>query len=193
MQRVTVVIQMDNLWDELLQKVRSYNLDGLEREVFINIQQAKEYYLAIENTSSLTAPLYLFYYMVSLARVIYICKKRLPFKEVLHGLTTRKEENCVTVKANGTFPIFHSIVSSERIKPGTKFCIEDLLGMIPWISDIENPPIPPVSASYLLSFLLSMLSRYEPVIWDRVREDYNINLFLRETPKMFLSEVIKVL
>lgn len=182
---------MDELWNELLEKIGSYNLGGLEEEALLNIQQAREYIFAMENTSTLTAPLYLFYYMVSLARVIYICKKRLPFKEVLHGLTTRKDQDCVTVKANGTFPIFHSLISTQKIKPGTKFCLDELLGMIPWVSEIENTPIPPISASYLLAFLLSMLSRYEPAIWDRFRSDYSITLFLNKTPKIFLAEIIK--
>lgn len=186
-----MVIQMDSLWEELEKRVRSYNLGELEREALLNIHQAREYLLAIGDASTLTGPLYLFYYMVSLARVIYVCKKRSPFKEVLHGLTTRREETCVTVKANGTFPIFHSIISGKKIKPGTRFCIEELLGMIPWVSNVENTPLPAISASYLLGFLLSMLSRYEPVIWDRFREDHNINLFLKETPRMFLQEVIK--
>lgn len=184
---------MNDLWNELLEKVRGYNLGSLEEDALLNIQQAREYILAMENTSTLTSPLYLFYYMVSLARVTYICKKRLPFKEVLHGLTTRKDGSCVTVKANGTFPIFHSLISDKKIKPGTKFCLEELLGMIPWVSEAENPPIPPISASYLLAFLMSMLSRYEPVLWARLRSDYSIGLFLRNTPKIFLIEIIKEL
>jgi len=188
-----VVIQMDNLWNELSEKVMSYKLGALEEEVGLNIQQAREYHLAMESVTSLTSPLFLFYYMVSLARVIFICKKRQPFKEVLHGLTTRKEGITVTVKANGTFPILHSIISGTRIKPGTRFGIEELIGMIPWISEIDNPQLPPISASYLLCFLLSMLSRYEPVIWDRIRKEYSILIFLRETPHCFLEEVIKVL
>ncbi|MBC7320324.1 hypothetical protein H5T89_06735 [bacterium] len=184
---------MDELWNELSEKVKSYNLGTLEEEANLNIQQAREYYSAMETVTSLTSPLFLFYYMVSLARVIFICKKKLPFKEVLHGLTTRKEGISVTVKAHGTFPILHSIVSETRIKPGTKFSIEELIGMIPWISEIENPQLPPISASYLLCFLLSMLSRYEPVIWDKIRREYSISLFLRETPSNFLLEIIKVL
>lgn len=193
MQKVTVVIQMDKLWNELSEKIKSYNLGNLEEEVNLNIQQAREYYLAMENTSTLTSPLFLFYFMVSLARVIFICKKKQPFKEVLHGLTTRKEGISVTVKAHGTFPILHSIISGTRIKPGTKFGIEELISMIPWISKIENPQLPPISASYILCFLLSMLSRYEPVIWDDIRKEYSIGLFLREAPIYFLDEVVKAL
>ncbi|MGC8971431.1 MAG: YaaC family protein [bacterium] len=193
MQKVTAVIQMDELWNELLERIRSYNLGILEEEVNLNIQQAREYYLAIENVSTLTSPLFLFYFMVSLARVIFICKKKQPFKEVLHGLTTRKEGISVTVKAHGTFPILHSIISGTKIKPGTKFTVEELISMIPWISEIENPQLPPLSASYILCFLLSMLSRYEPVIWDSIRKEYSIGLFLRKTPLYFLEEVIKVL
>lgn len=193
MQKATVPIQMDELWNKLLEKIKFYNLGALEEEVKLNIQQAREYCLSLENTTSLTSPLFLFYYMVSLARVIFICKKKLPFKEVLHGLTTRKEGISVTVKAHGTFPILHSIICEKRIKPGTKFCIEELISMIPWISKIENTQLPPISASYLLCFLLSMLSRYEPVTWDRIRREYRIEFFLRETPLRFLEEVIKVL
>ncbi len=193
MRKAIAVIQMDELWKELLEKVKFYNLGTLEDEVSLNIQQAQEYYLAIENTTSLTNPLFLFYYMVSLARIIFICKKKSPFKEVLHGLTTRKEGTSVTVKAHGTFPTLHNIISEHKIKPGTKFCIEELLGMIPWISNIENPKLPPISASYLLCFLLSMLSRYEPVVWNKIRREYSIEFFLRKTPLYFLEEVVKLL
>lgn len=193
MQKATAVIQMDKLWDELLEKIKTYNLGNLEEEANLNIQQAREYYLAIENVSTLTSPLFLFYFMVSLARVIFICKKKQPFKEVLHGLTTRKEGISVTVKTHGTFPILHSIVSGIKIKPGTKFSIEELISMIPWISEIENPQLPPISASYILCFLLSMLSRYEPVVWDSIRKEYSIGLFLREAPFYFLEEVVKTL
>ncbi|MGC9064528.1 MAG: YaaC family protein, partial [bacterium] len=83
-------------------------------------------------------------------------------------LTTRKEGISVTVKTYGTFPTLHSIVAKERIKPGTRFGIEDLLSMIPWISKIETQNIPPLSASYLLGFLLSMISRYDPILWNTV-------------------------
>ncbi|MCX7795613.1 MAG: YaaC family protein [bacterium] len=193
MQKATVVIQMDELWGKLLEKIKSYNLGNLEEEVVLNIHQAQEYHSALENTTSLTSPLILFYYMVSLVRIIFICKKKLPFKEVLHGLTTRKEGTSVTVKAHGTFPIIHSIISKTKIKPGTKFCLEELVNMIPWITEIEDPPLPPISTSYLLCFLLSMLSRYEPVVWDKIRKEFSIELFLRETSSYFLEEVIKVL
>jgi len=193
MQKATAVIQMDSLWNKLIEKVRSYNLGELEEEALLNIEQAREYSFCLDNSSTLTSPLYLFYYMVSLVRVIFVCKKRLQFKEVLHGLTTRGERLQVRVKAHGTFPTLHSIISGEKIKPGTKFGIEELLSIIPWVLETENSSFPPISASYLLGFLLSMLSRYEPMIWNTVRLDYNITLFLKETPTYFLEELVKVL
>jgi len=193
MQKAIVGIQMDSLWNELIEKVRSYNLEALEEEALLNIEQAKEYSLCLESISTLTSPLYLFYYMVSLGRIIFVCKKRLPFKEVLHGLTNRRDGLQVRVKAHGTFPTLHSIISGEKIKPGTTFGIEELLTMIPWVYYVENPVLPPISSSYLLGFLLSMLSRYEPTLWNTIRLDYNITLFLKETPKHFLEELIKVL
>lgn len=145
------------------------------------LSQAREYMRLAKSASLLSKPHLLFCSFSLFAKALIASKLGAPKDEPTHGLTnrgTREEGNTllereVIVKEKGLFQSFHLCFSSTPIKSGTRFKMRDLMGCVegmdfPRVLNLDEP-----SAHLAISFLLSMICRYEPMKWQNgLREEW---------------------
>jgi len=137
------------------------------------LSQAREYLRLAKSASLLSKPHLLFCSFSLFAKALIASKLSTPKDEPTHGLTnrgTREEgdtllEREVIVKEKGLFQSLHLCFASSPIKSGTRLKMRDLLGCVesmdfPKVLNLDEP-----SAHLAISFLLSMICRYEPLKW----------------------------
>ncbi|MCX7845728.1 MAG: YaaC family protein [Dictyoglomaceae bacterium] len=172
------------------------NLLNEEEQHFLHytLKQAKLSFEAKKRVDLYLSPLLLFYGIVALAKITIFLKTHEIPREVLHGLTVRvageksmnwsKEydpgKETILIKEKGLFPTFFKCISSFQIPEGEKFTLEELFLFLNM-----NTSLPPLAVHYLILFLLSMLSRYEPQKWgwtiDRSNLSKKIKRYLEES------------
>ncbi|MGB9857653.1 MAG: YaaC family protein [Dictyoglomaceae bacterium] len=176
------------IFDELEKKL-SNSLNEEER-LFIHytLKQVKLSFLSKRKLDLYIYPLFLFYGLVALAKLTIFLKTHEIPREVLHGLTVRvageKSMNwnkdydpgkeTILVKEKGLFPTFLRSISCYQVPEGEKFTLEELLRYL----DMEVS-LHPLAIHYLILFLLSMLSRYEPQKWGWTLDKSNLSQKIR--------------
>ncbi|MFN3699226.1 MAG: YaaC family protein [Dictyoglomus sp.] len=136
--------------------------------------QAKSNLEIAEKSDFFVSPLLLFYGLVALEKVLILTKNKVIPREVLHGLTVRiageksidwtkdydPRVETVLVKEKGLFPTFYKTISNFSLPEGEKYTLGDL-----YLFLNKKTSLDPLAIHYLILFLLSMLSRYEPQKW----------------------------
>jgi hypothetical protein len=145
------------------------------------LSQAREYIRLAKSASLLSKPHLLFCSFSLFAKALIASKLGAPKDEPTHGLTNRGTreggdtllEREVIVKEKGLFQSLHICFSSSPIKSGARLKMRDLLGCVegmdfPEVLNLDEP-----SAHLAISFLLSMICRYEPLKWQNgLREEW---------------------
>lgn len=148
--------------------------------------QAKSNLEIAEKSDFFVSPLLFFYGLVALAKVLILNKNKVIPREVLHGLTVRiageksidwtkdydPRVETVLVKEKGLFPTFYKTISNFSLPEGEKYTLGDL-----YLFLNKKTSLDPLAIHYLILFLLSMLSRYEPQKWGWA---YEKSYFSRE-------------
>lgn len=136
--------------------------------------QAKNNLEVAEKSDFFVSPLLFFYGLVALAKILILNKNRTIPREVLHGLTVRiageksvdwtkdydPRIETVLIKEKGLFPTFYKTISTFSLPEGEKYTLGDL-----YLFLNKKTSLDPLAIHYLILFLLSMLSRYEPQKW----------------------------
>ncbi|MGC8842814.1 MAG: YaaC family protein [bacterium] len=169
--------------------------DELEHYISFCLSQAKEYLNLAKSASLLSKPHLLFCSFSLFAKALIAAKSTTPKDEPTHGLTNRgarREEGTlleeeVIVKEKGLFQSLHLCFANSPIKSGTRWKMKDLLGCVdgmdfPRVLSLEEP-----SAHLAISFLLSMICRYEPLKWAKGIEEEWIKEYLTIAEERFPS------
>lgn len=136
--------------------------------------QAKNNLEVAEKSGFFVSPLLFFYGLVALAKILILNKYKTIPREVLHGLTVRvageksidwtkdydPRVETVLIKEKGLFPTFYKTISTFSLPEGEKYTLGDL-----YLFLNKKTSLDPLAIHYLILFLLSMLSRYEPQKW----------------------------
>jgi|YelNatPaOPRAMG01_1025707.scaffolds.fasta_scaffold00582_30 hypothetical protein len=138
------------------------------------LKQAKVSFESKNKLNPYIYPLILFYGLVALAKITIFLKTNNIPREVLHGLTVRVAgeksinwdrdydpgKETILIKEKGLFPTFFKCISTYQLPEGEKFTLEELFKYLKMETSLH-----PLAIHYLILFLLSMLSRYEPQKW----------------------------
>jgi len=157
------------------------------------LAQAREYLHLAQYASLLSKPHILFCCFSLFAKALIAAKAGYPKDEPTHGLTnrgTREEgenllEREVIVKEKGLFQSLHLCFANSPIKSGNRLMMGDLLGCVEGMSfpkalDLDEP-----SAHIAISFLLSMICRYEPLRWMKGKNEEWIERYMEIGQKRF--------
>ncbi len=162
------------------------------------LAQAREYLRLAHSASLLSKPHLLFCSFSLFAKALISAKAGYPKDEPTHGLTnrgTREGENLiereVIVKEKGLFQSLHLCFSNFPIKSGTRLSLKSLLGCVegmdfPKLFELEEP-----TAHIAISFLLSMICRYEPLRWMRGKEEKWIEKYMEIATNRFPNLIEK--
>ncbi|MBC7327467.1 hypothetical protein H5T87_05055 [bacterium] len=165
------------------------------------LEQAREFLRLSGSSTPLTKPHLLFCSFSLFAKAFICAKAGEPRDEPTHGLTTRGTreetesllEREVVVKEKGLFQSFHLCFADSQIKSGTRFRLRDLLGCIdglgfPKVLELDEP-----SAHLAITFLLSMICRYEPLRWMKGKEEKWMKRYIEIAEQSFPSFIEEAL
>ncbi|HOJ92304.1 MAG TPA: YaaC family protein [Dictyoglomaceae bacterium] len=158
--------------------------------------QAKSNFETAERSDFFVSPTLYFYGLVALSKIIILKKNKIIPREVLHGLTVRvageksvdwnknydPRVETVLIKEKGLFPTFYKSISRFALPEGEKYTLGELFTYLNRKTSLD-----PLAVHYLILFLLSMLSRYEPQKWGWAYEN---SVFSKEL-KSYLKNVGK--
>lgn len=157
------------------------------------LAQAREYLRLAQAATQLSKPHLLFCSFSLFAKALISAKAGYAKDEPTHGLTnrgTREEgdsllEREVIVKEKGLFQSLHLCFTTSPIKSGTRFKMKSLLGCVagmgfPIELDLDEP-----SAHIAITFLLSMICRYEPLRWIKGKDEEWIEKYGEIAQKRF--------
>lgn len=182
------------IFDELEEKISNTLNEGEKLFLHYTLKQAKLSFETKTKIDIYLSPLLLFYGIVALAKITIFLKTHEIPREVLHGLTVRvageksidwsKEydpgKETILIKEKGLFPTFFKCISNFQVPEGEKFTLEELFKY-----QHMNTSLHPLAIHYLILFLLSMLSRYEPQKWgwaiDKSSFSNKIKSYLNES------------
>lgn len=188
------------IFDELEEKLLNSLNEGERLFLHYTLKQAKLSFSLNKKADLYISPLFLFYGLVALAKVTIFLKTHEIPKEVLHGLTVRVAgeksvswsedydpgKETILIKEKGLFPTFLRSISLYQVPEGEKFTLEELFKYL----DMETS-LHPLAIHYLILFLLSMLSRYEPQKWgwtlDKSNLSQKIKNYLKDSDKKIIQ------
>ncbi|PMQ02162.1 MAG: hypothetical protein CBR30_00440 [Dictyoglomus sp. NZ13-RE01] len=197
-----------SIFDKVEKKIINNLNDNEKSFLHYTLKQAKLSFKSSRKIDLYISPIVLFYGLVSLAKITIFFKTKEVPHEVLHGLTVRVageksinwSENydpgseTILVKEKGLFPLFFKSISPYQVPEGEKFTLRELFEFLN-----KDTSLPPLAIHYLILFLLSMLSRYEPQKWGWTLEksEYSKKIvnYLKNVDKEILhlwSESIKL-
>lgn len=167
----------------------------LLRYVSFCLAQAREYLCLAQSASLLTQPHLLFCSFSLFAKALISAKAGYPKDEPVHGLTnrgTREDEESllereVIAKEKGLFQSLHLCFASSPIKSGTRLVTKALLGCVEGMDFPKDIDLDEPSAHIALSFLLSMVCRYEPLRWMRGQREGWIKKYMEIAQRRFPS------
>lgn len=181
------------------EKILSEDLGEGER-LFLHytLIQAKSNLEVAENSDYFVSPLLFFYGLVALSKIIILIKTKTIPREVLHGLTVRiageksvdwtkdydPRIETVLVKEKGLFPTFYKTISTYSLPEGEKYTLGDLFLFLNKRTSLDT-----LAIHYLILFLLSMLTRYEPKKWGWAYEKSSFSRELQTYLKIIGRDV----
>lgn len=158
--------------------------DELLSYVSFCLAQAREYLHLAQSASLLSKPHLLFCSFSLFAKALISAKAGYPKDEPTHGLTnrgTREGESLlereVIVKEKGLFQSLHLCFASSPIKSGTRLRMKSLLGCVDGMGFPKELDLDEPSAHIAITFLLSMVCRYEPLKWMKGKDEEWIGIY----------------
>lgn len=169
--------------------------EGNELLAYISfcLSQAREYLRLALSASLLSKPHLLFCAFSLFAKALISAKAGFPKDEPTHGLTnrgTREETQSlldreVIVKEKGLFQSLHLCFATHPIKSGTRFKLQSLLGCVEGMGFPQELELDEPSAHLAITFLLSMICRYEPLRWMKGKDEEWIKKYGEIAPERF--------
>lgn len=118
--------------------MRDNTLDTKEKEKALACwSQAKSFYHGINAIPILSRPLLIYYCFLNAVKTLLICKKKLPAKNLFHGLSGEISGNAclsneiIKIKNKGILPALSSYFKENETRK--QFCLRDLLYNLPFI------------------------------------------------------------
>ncbi len=188
------------IFNEIENKLSNSLEEGERLFLHYTIKQAKLSFEAKKKLDLYLSPLLLFYGLVALSKITIFLKTHEIPREVLHGLTVRVAgeksidwdknydpgKETILIKEKGLFPTFLKCISPFQVPEGEKFTLEELFEYLK-----INTSLHPLAIHYLILFLLSMLSRYEPQKWgwaiDKSSMAPKIKNYLRDSDSRIIQ------